>query len=87
MGFNRFETHETLEALEFYFENNIILCRLPSPHLPDLANKDESMFRLKGLRHRDLLVTRRSTILCRIRLRLYPCVRTSRSVHSRLVQM
>jgi hypothetical protein len=36
----------------------------------DLANKDESMFRLKGLRHRDLLITLRSTILCRSRLRL-----------------
>jgi hypothetical protein len=27
---NGFGTHETLEALEFCFENNIILCRLPS---------------------------------------------------------
>ena len=26
-----FRTHETLEILEFCFENNIILCRLPSP--------------------------------------------------------
>ncbi len=36
----------------------------------DLANKDESMFRLRSLRHRDLLVTWRSTILRRSRLRL-----------------
>jgi hypothetical protein len=27
---NSFGTHKTLEALEFCFENNIILCRLPS---------------------------------------------------------
>ena len=27
---NGFSTHETLEVLKFYFENNIILCRLPS---------------------------------------------------------
>jgi DDE superfamily endonuclease len=27
---NGFRTHETLEALEFYFKNNIILYRLPS---------------------------------------------------------
>jgi hypothetical protein len=30
MGFNCFGTYETLEILEFCFENNIILCRLPS---------------------------------------------------------
>jgi hypothetical protein len=28
--FQHFGTHETLEILEFCFENNIILCRLPS---------------------------------------------------------
>ena len=28
-----FETHETVEVLEFCFENNIILCYLPS-HTP-----------------------------------------------------
>lgn len=28
--YNGFRTHETLEILEFYLENNIILYRLPS---------------------------------------------------------
>ena len=37
---------------------------------PCLLRVDESMPRLKSLRHRGLLVTRRSTILCRSRLRL-----------------
>jgi hypothetical protein len=27
---NGLRSHETLKALEFYFENNIILCRLSS---------------------------------------------------------
>ena len=27
--YNGFNTHETLEILEYYFENNIFLCRLP----------------------------------------------------------
>ena len=31
-----FETHETLEVLEFCLENNIILCRLPSHTSPKL---------------------------------------------------
>jgi len=31
-----FGTHETLEVLEFCFENSIILCRLPS-HTPHIA--------------------------------------------------
>jgi len=26
-----FGTHESLEVLEYCFENNIILCRIPSP--------------------------------------------------------
>jgi hypothetical protein len=29
---NSFGTHETLAILEFCFENNIILCRLPPSH-------------------------------------------------------
>ena len=27
---NDFETHEIFKVLKFYFENDIILCRLPS---------------------------------------------------------
>ena len=30
LSWNGFETHETLEISEFCFENNIILCRMPS---------------------------------------------------------
>jgi hypothetical protein len=28
--YDGFRTHETVEILEFYFENNILLCHLPS---------------------------------------------------------
>jgi hypothetical protein len=28
--YDGFGTHESLEALEFYFENNILQCRIPS---------------------------------------------------------
>jgi hypothetical protein len=43
-----FGTHETLEALEFCFENNIILCRLPSHTSHKLQPCDVGVFaRLK----------------------------------------
>ena len=44
-----FGTHETLEALEFCFENNIILCRLPSHTSHKLQPCDVGVFAsLKG---------------------------------------
>lgn len=44
-----FSTHETLEVQEFYFENNIILCRLPSHTSHKLQSCDIGVFeRLKG---------------------------------------
>jgi len=39
-----FETHETLEVLEFCFENRIILCRLPSHTSHKLQPCDASVF-------------------------------------------
>jgi len=46
---NGFGTHETLEALEFCFENNIILCRLPSYTSHKLQPCDVGVFApLKG---------------------------------------
>ena len=39
-----FGTHETLEALEFCFENNIILCRIPSHTSHKLQPCDISVF-------------------------------------------
>jgi hypothetical protein len=49
MGFNCFGTHETLEALEFCFENNITLCRLPSHTSHKLQPCDVGLFGpLKG---------------------------------------
>ena len=39
-----FGTHETLEILEFCFENNIILCRIPSHTSHKLQPCDVSMF-------------------------------------------
>ena len=39
-----FGTHETLEILEFCFENNIILCRLPSHTSHKLQPSDVSVF-------------------------------------------
>jgi hypothetical protein len=47
-GSNCFGTHETLEALEFCFENNIVLCRLPSHTSHKLQPCDVTVFtRLK----------------------------------------
>jgi len=44
-----FGTHETLEVLEFCFENNIILCRLPSHTSHKLQPCDVGVFSsLKG---------------------------------------
>jgi hypothetical protein len=39
-----FRTHETLEVLEFCFENNIILCRIPSHTSHKLQPCDISVF-------------------------------------------
>ena len=39
-----FDTHETLEIMEFCFENNIILCRLPSHSSHELQPCDVSVF-------------------------------------------
>src|SRR5439155_22874582 len=39
-----FGTHETLEILEFCFENNIILCRIPSHTSHKLQPCDISVF-------------------------------------------
>jgi F-box and WD-40 domain protein CDC4 len=44
MESNCFGTHETLEALEFCFENNIILCRLPSHTSHKLQPCDVGVF-------------------------------------------
>jgi hypothetical protein len=44
MGFNCFGTHETLEILELCFENNIILCRLPSHTSHKLQPCDVAVF-------------------------------------------
>ena len=42
--YDGFGTHETLEILEFSFENNIILCRLPSHTSHKLQPCDISVF-------------------------------------------
>jgi hypothetical protein len=39
-----FETHESLDVLKFCFENNIILCRLPSHTSHKLQPCDVSVF-------------------------------------------
>ena len=48
-----FETHETLEILEFNFENNIILCRLPSHTSHKLQLCDISVFDSLKAAYRD----------------------------------
>jgi hypothetical protein len=53
MGFNCFGTHETLEALEFCFENNIILCRLPSHTSHKLQPCDVGVFAPLKAAYRD----------------------------------
>ncbi len=42
--YDGFGTHETLEILEYYFENNIILCRLPSHTSYKLQPYDVAVF-------------------------------------------
>jgi len=48
-----FGTHETLEILEFCFENNIILCRLPSHTSHKLQPCDVSVFAPLKAHYRD----------------------------------
>jgi len=48
-----FETHETLEILEYYFENNVILCRLPSHTFHKLQPCDVAMFAPLKLAYRE----------------------------------
>jgi hypothetical protein len=48
-----FGTHETLEVLEFCFENNIILCRLPSHTSHKLQPCDISVFSPLKTAYRD----------------------------------
>jgi hypothetical protein len=48
-----FETHETLEILEFCFQNNIILCRLPSHISHKLQPCDILVFGLLKAAYRD----------------------------------
>lgn len=48
-----FGTHETLEVLEFCFENNIILCRLPCHTSHKLQPCDISVFRPLKAAYRD----------------------------------
>jgi hypothetical protein len=48
-----FETHETLEILEFCFENNIILCRLPSHTSHKLQPCDVAVFASIKAAYRD----------------------------------
>jgi DDE superfamily endonuclease len=48
-----FGTHETLEALEFCFENNIILCRLPSHTSHKLQPCDVGVFASLKAAYRD----------------------------------
>jgi hypothetical protein len=50
---NGFGTHETLEILEFCFENNIILCRLPSHTSHKLQPCDVSVFAPLKTAYRD----------------------------------
>jgi hypothetical protein len=53
MGFNCFGTHETLEILEFCFENNILLCRLPSHTSHKLQPCDVAAFAPLKAAYRD----------------------------------
>jgi len=50
-----FGTHETLEILEFCFENNIILCRIPSHISHKLQPYDISVFGPLKAAYRDQL--------------------------------
>jgi hypothetical protein len=50
---NCFRTHETLEILEFCFENNIILCRLPSHTSHKLQPCDVAVFAPLKAAYRD----------------------------------
>jgi hypothetical protein len=49
-----FGTHETLEVMEFCFENNIILCRLPSHTSHKLQPLDVAVFSPLKTAYRDL---------------------------------
>jgi len=51
--YDGFGTYETLEALEFYFENNIILCRLPSHTSYKLQPYDVGVFASLKKAYRD----------------------------------
>ncbi|KFZ25298.1 hypothetical protein V502_00222 [Pseudogymnoascus sp. VKM F-4520 (FW-2644)] len=53
LGSNCFGTHETLEMLEFSFENNIILCRLPSHISHKLQPCDVGVFAPLKAAYRD----------------------------------
>jgi len=53
MGFNCFGTHETLKILEYCFENNIILCRLPSHTSHKLQPCDVGVFAPLKTAYRD----------------------------------
>lgn len=55
MGFNCFGTHETLEVLEFCFENNITLCRLPPHTSHKLQPCDVGVFAPLKKAYRDLV--------------------------------
>ena len=48
-----FGTHETLEALEFCFENNIILSRIPSHTFHKLQHCDVAVFASLKAAYRD----------------------------------
>jgi hypothetical protein len=48
-----FGTHETLDALEFCFENNIILCRIPSHTSHKLQPCDVAVFAPLKAAYRD----------------------------------
>jgi hypothetical protein len=51
--YNNFGTHEILEALKFYFENNILLCRLPSYTSHKLQFCDVGVFASLKAAYRD----------------------------------
>ena len=51
--YDGFGTHETLEILEFYFENNIILCRLPSHTSYKLQPCNVAVFALLKVAYRE----------------------------------
>jgi hypothetical protein len=53
MGLNCFGTHETLETLEFCFENDILLCRLPFYTSHKLQPCDVAPFALLKTAYRD----------------------------------